>query len=71
MIEEAAFQPQSQLICCKLMHVIKYTFLPPPPPPSTPYHKNPCIGGLEINNFDRFYLDHHSYIYLICLIHTT
>ena len=32
MIEEAALQPQSQLIFCKLMHVIKYTFLPPPPP---------------------------------------
>ena len=27
-----------------------------------PQHKNPCVGGNEINNFGRHFLGHHKYI---------
>ena len=34
-----------------------------------PQHKNPCSRGHEIYNFGSLYLEHHYYIYLVCLIY--
>ena len=28
---------------------------------ATPFHKKPCPGGREINNFGRPFLGHHYY----------